>query len=510
MMFNVLLWKEIREHLMTFRFAAALVTTFMLVVISVWVLGDDYLRRRDLANTLSQTSLEMATKVFVPSQIRPVVQRPPSALSIFASGEDVHLGDAVEIRRWNVPSRADDNMTENKLLASMQPFDLSAIIVVAVSLFGVLLSYDSFSGERERGTLKLLCAFPQKRGEIFTVKFIAGSVVLALPLLVSLLCALLLLLFVHGINFNQAEWLAIALMFCSSVLYGAFFVAVGLVGSALVTRSSTSLALGLLFWTVLVILLPSAGNGLASSLHPLLNPEEISKFDQESSQEVQNKVRDFRERNNLELSSYGDSGIDGESPFYYDGLPLWFRDHMRYIGYNEQLHQQRAEQLWNLESKHLDRKREQYGISAAINSLSPAFLFRSAINSLAATDYASYADFMEQCRRYRRALMDDFRSKGFFDSHINRFFSRWEMSDMQSDEQAIKRSEEMLARYRAGTLKGPEDLWKPLPEDFAPPFSYQGGGPGIIAALGPLAAIALMTTVVFSIGFIAFIRYDVR
>ncbi len=46
-MFRVLLWKEIREHLMTFRFGAALVTTFVLVVISVWVLGEDYMRRRD-------------------------------------------------------------------------------------------------------------------------------------------------------------------------------------------------------------------------------------------------------------------------------------------------------------------------------------------------------------------------------------------------------------------------------------------------------------------------------
>ncbi len=509
-MFRVLLWKEIREHLMTFRFAAALVTTFMLVVISVWVLGEDYMRRRDLANTLSQTSMELATKVFVPSQIRPVVQRPPSALSIFAMGEDVHLGDAAEIRRWSVPTSAEDNMTENKLLASMQPFDLSAIIVVAVSLFGVLLSYDSFSGERERGTLRLLCAFPQKRGKIFAVKFLAGSLVLALPLLFSLICALLILQFVHGIGFSQEEWPAIALMFFSSMLYGAFFVAVGLVSSALVTRSSTSLALGLLFWTVLVILLPSAGNGLASSLHPLLNPEEISMFVQESSHEVRNKVRDFRSKNNLELSSYGDNGIEGESPFYYDGLPLWFRDHMRYIGYHEQLQQQRAEQIWNLDSKHLARKREQYGLSTAINSVSPAYQFRTVINSLAGTDYTSYADFMEQCRRYRRTLMDDFRSKGLFDRHINRFFSRWELSDMQSDEQVDERNKEILELYLAGKMLGPEDRWEPLPKDYAPSFSYQGGGPGIKAALWPLASIVLMTTVVFCIGFIAFTRYDVR
>ena len=324
-MFRVLLWKEIREHLMTFRFGAALITTFVLVLVSVWVLGDDFIRRRNLHNTLAKSYAESARELLTPSQLQPVVQRPPSALGIFAQGEDEHLGNAVTIRRWEVPRRADNSLTSNKLLASMPTFDLLTIFVIALSLFGVLLSYDGFSGEREHGTLKLICACPTTRGIVFAAKFVAGSVVLIIPFLLSFASGLAVLNFVHGIAFTGTQWLSIALMILAGLLYGSLFIAIGLISSALSNRSSTSLALALLFWVLGVVVIPSVGTGLASTA-PLEPPQEISRLEQTTSSDIDARARRFWRENNLELSSHGDSNIGGERPFWFDGEPQWLID----------------------------------------------------------------------------------------------------------------------------------------------------------------------------------------
>ena len=106
-MFLSLLFKEIRFHLLTFRFAAALITTLMLVVLSMWVLGDDYIRRRNTYNISVETTARQIEEVYVPSQISPTLYRPPSALSIFAQGEDRRFGNTLQVQRWEVPRRAE-------------------------------------------------------------------------------------------------------------------------------------------------------------------------------------------------------------------------------------------------------------------------------------------------------------------------------------------------------------------------------------------------------------------
>ena len=512
-MFRTLLLKEIRDHLHTFRFSAALITLFVLITVSIWALGEDFARRRDLHNQLSESYAQSASEVIVPSHIMPTVQRPPSALSIFAQGEDGHLGNAVRITRWQIPDSAANNFSSNQLLASMPTFDVLTIIIIALSLFGVLLSYDALSGERERGTLKLICAYQPKRGIIFSVKFVAGAIVLAIPFLLSFICALVILHLIHGITFSAIQWLAIFSVLLAGVLYGAAFIALGLISSAFSNRSSTSLALALLLWALVVFLIPSLGQSAAPAIKPLLPPQEISKLSQTTSHELREKKRAFIENNNLNMSSEGDSNIGGEAPFYFDGAPEWFRDVMKYIGYYEPLYQQRAEQIWALTSKHLLRKKEQFDLGCLLTTVSPAYHARKALTSLSRTDYAAFADFMEQCRRYRQALLDNFRNKDLFDRNINLFFSRRTMDEMQTREQFDLRSEDRRRRYAAGEAR--EKVWgmgslEPLSGDFAPAFQYQGSGPDIEGASWPIAALAITVILAFSFGFVAFIRYDVR
>lgn len=510
-MFGSLFWKEIREHLLTFRFGAALITTFVLVIVSVWVLGEDFVVRNNNFNQMSDSFAQQNKEVYVPSQISPVVLRPLSPLSIFAKGEDEHLGNAVQISRWSVPVDADDYLTVNNLLHSIPSFDLLTIFVFAISLFGILLSYDSICGERERGTLKMLCTNTMKRGVIFAAKFAGGVVILAVPFLLSLISALLVLQFIHGIRFIEIQWVAISLIALLGLLYGALFIGLGMICSTLANRSSVALALALLLWTLSVILIPSAGNSLAAMIVPLDSTEGLSKFVQESNTEIRTKMAEFITQNNINLSSNGSSYIGGEQPYWFDGELQWLLDHMKYIGFYEQLFQERADQLWKLYQSYIARKKEQLQLGSLLKVVSPAHLLRHSVTALAYTDYSTHAEFLEHCRRYRQAILDDFRNKGLFDRNIHGFFTRYEMSDFASEEIIEQRIQERRRRADSGD----EFAWRiesfgALPANYFPPFDYSGGGPNFEAALWPTASLALMIIGIFALGFVVFIRYDVR
>lgn len=509
-MFKTLLFKEIREHLLTFRFSAALITTFVLVVVSVWVLGDDFVARNDDFNRMADSFAIRNREVYVPSQISPVVLRPLSPLSIFAQGEDANLGNAVQIHRWSVPDEADDYLTSNSLLHAMLSFDLLSIFVFAISLFGILLSYDAFSSERERGTLKLLCAYNLKRGVIFAVKFLAGVIVLTIPFAISFISSLLVLQFVQGVSFTGVQWLAIASMLAVGMVYGAVFIALGISCSAVAQRSSNSLALALLLWTLVVILIPSSGNGLAATITPLNSSEEISKFYQETSTEIAKKKDEFIETNNLDLSSNGSSNIGGSAPYWFEGQLEWLQDHMKYIAFYEKLYQERADQVWNISRKHIDRKQEQYKVGSLLKVVSPAFQLRKAMSALANTDYATHTAFMEQCRRYRRAILNEMENKELFGKNVHRFFTRYEL-DQFSQEQIEQRNAERRKRSEAGD----EYAWRiesfgRLPDDYVPSFEYSGGSPHFDTALWSGGALAVLTIIIFAIGLALSVRYDVR
>jgi len=509
--FGSLFWKEIREHLMTFRFGAALITTFALVMVSVWVLGEDFVVRNNNFNQMSDSFAQQNREVYVPSQISPVVLRPLSPLSIFAKGEDEHLGNAVQISRWSVPVDADDYLTVNDLLHSIPSFDLLTIFVFAISLFGILLSYDSICGERERGTLKMLCSNNTKRGVIFTAKFAGGVVILAVPFLLSLISALLVLQFIHGIRFIEIQWVAISLIALLGLLYGALFIGLGMICSTLANRSSVALALALLLWTLSVILIPSAGNSLAATIVPLESTEGISKFVQESGSEIRSKMSEFITENNINLSSNGSSGIGGATPYWFDGRLEWLLDHMKYIGFYEQLYQDRADQLWKLYQSYIARKKEQFQLGSLFKVVSPAHLLRHSVTALAFTDYATHSAFLEHSRRYRQAILDDLRNKGLFDRNINKFFTRWEMSEFATEESNRRRQEELRRKIEStDDFVWMRDAFSVLPEDYILPFNYQGGQPNFEAALWPTASLALMIIGIFALGFVVFIRYDVR
>ena len=72
---------------------------------------------------------------------------------------------------------------------------------------GLIFAYDAIAGERERGTLRLVLAQPIGRGQILLAKYISAMACLLVPLILSLLFALLLL--TRSIPLSAADFLRV-------------------------------------------------------------------------------------------------------------------------------------------------------------------------------------------------------------------------------------------------------------------------------------------------------------
>jgi Cu-processing system permease protein len=129
---------------------------------------------------------------------------------------------------------------------------LSTLSVYLVPLIALLLSFDAFAGETDRGTLQLLVTYPVERWQILVGKFSAQLAVLTLAVVVG-----------FGIT-TGAVWAAdgvaeeslahLVRLTLTASLLGAGFLAVGNCISASVRQPGTAASLAIAVWVVAVVM----------------------------------------------------------------------------------------------------------------------------------------------------------------------------------------------------------------------------------------------------------------
>ena len=138
------------------------------------------------------------------------VDRPPNPLSIFQCGvgstarqfhplSGIRLCRPFGIRNPIVPITRSLNLFSN--------VDLVLIFQVILSLLALLFAHDAIAGEREAGTLRLTMTNPVSRSIILLAKYVSAMVCLILPLVMSVLLALLLFSLSGSILLSGDDWI---------------------------------------------------------------------------------------------------------------------------------------------------------------------------------------------------------------------------------------------------------------------------------------------------------------
>ncbi|MDD9974039.1 MAG: ABC transporter permease subunit [Candidatus Poribacteria bacterium] len=437
-MLKTLIRRELLDNLMTFRFAAVLLITLLLVVANTVVLVQDYEQRLESYNDAVKMHRQDLRNSKTYSTAYLFVDRAPNPLSIFNIGLDKRLGNLIGIYHGFMPTLWDAQMhgTDNPFIAFFFSIDIVFVFEVILSLMGLIFAYDAIAGERERGTLRLVLAQPIGRGQILLAKYISAMACLLVPLILSLLFALLFL--TRSIPLSIADFLRIAGIVFTSFAYLSLFYLIGLLISVATRRTGTALMLAMFVWGFLVLVYPNL-------IRVTVNPGGDIQARVKTAQNQIQQILDTYERERQKFLEK--EGIAGETSefskalgFYHqaDVDPVTLMTYIenmsviseirpdfekyvplakRYYNFVGPLVTQTVEKAWRVRKQALDEIYvRQATTDRILLKLSPIGIYDAATQAWAGTDLSGLRDFFDTARRYRKVVIDYLYAKDAFSS----------------------------------------------------------------------------------------------
>ena len=497
-MLTTLIRRELLDNLMTFRFAAAVFVMLLLVVANTAVLLKDYERRLADYNTAVEKSKQNLRKTKTYSAGELYVNRPPNPLSLFNVGLDKRLGNKIEVSHAFVPSLWDATMhgADNPLLNLFTSIDIVFIFEVVLSLLALIFAYDAIAGESERGTLRLMLTHPVRRGQMLLAKYIGAMVCLLVPLLISLLFAVILLTTSPTFSLSMQDFLRIVGIVLSSIAYLSVFYLIGLLISAATRRTGTALMLSMFAWGFLVLVYP---NMILAATNRPDRPEERMASDfnriKQIWKEFDRERKQFLAREVVSFHLPGATGYDFEDTKDDLSILQYYNQSGLHI---EALKEEAEPRLPHIQNYHrflgprtintaartwLIRKPTLEAVfvhpanmDRAWLRLSPVGIYDAATQAWAGTDLNGIQDFFTAIQQHQQAVHDYFFDKKVFGSR------QWFAAD-----------------------KGAVD-WDVLPQ-----FSFQRSDIGVNAkrALPDVCLLLMVNIVLFAIIFLIFVKSEV-
>lgn len=271
-MLRKLIWKEVLGHVLSTRFAFSVTVAGVLMLSSTWVLLGHYHDQvasyqafaAEHARQIGSYETGAETPLAALSMGGRILDRRPPALSFLVSGVYRDLPRSFWISAYDGPS-PETNLVENRLRDLFELVDFRFIVGVVFALLALVLSYDAVNGERQAGTLRMIFANPVRIGEVLVAKWISLTGVLGVAFLVSFLGSLLLAAFDPLVSLGGTSPLRLLGLAALSLLYLAVFIGLGIFLSTLFASPSTSIAMGLAAWVLLVFVVPGAAAYLGAS-----------------------------------------------------------------------------------------------------------------------------------------------------------------------------------------------------------------------------------------------------
>jgi len=441
--------KEIQNGFLNLRVPFTLLLVTAVMASTSFLFLEDYQQQladhdrntKDNLQKVSQRAVESErplTSVF--SRSHQWVYRAPSRLAFLAAGHEKDLPNAFEVNAFTIrnPTR---RLRENSLLV-----------------------YNSISGERESGTLRLSMSNPVPRSTLLLGKYMGIMIMLIVPLLTGMLISMIIITTSSKTNLADADWLRILIMLFLSLLYLSIFVLLGLFISSSIRSSSASLVILLLVWTVIVVVIPSVTGVIATRFSKLPSDRTLSlsvesaqkKADQEYGarhpESARNLSGSWFSRDSLGKHLYRNDATMAVYKDYWDGMVANVQS-----GYN-------------------------------VTRISPCVIYRRAVESTVGTGIDHYESFIKQIWQYKSLLRD------FLISHHPLDFHKQYVS---GDEQ--RKAFQACSKVKFTGADVPRFHDDPIP-----------AGDAMRNSLWDIVILFMFNFVFFMAAYISFLRRDVR
>lgn len=372
--------KDFLLNLLSVRFLIGFALCVVIIPFTVIISVDDYLNKMKVYETEYKAAENDLKSQRVWSFVRPTVVEKPAPLSIFSNGIKDNIGNKVKISFDTYPlfPTGHTSTRDNPLLNAFFSIDFSRVIAILISLLALVFAYDTFTKEKEEGTMKLSFTGQVSRISFFFGK-LCGLLLTLLPILFfCYLLACIIVLVNAEISFSGSDWIGIMLLFLASIVYMLVFILIGMFISSLVKSSSSAIIISLLSWVFFLFLIPSISIYLVQTLAKTQLYDNvksaIDEYDREFENEIGAKHAEFYQEFGLVTGfawyingSDFDNGVEmyGIFNIMYDKYlklnPWWSRVALEY-----------ADKKWNIQKNYLD----QWKSNKNCNRLFPVYLHR--------------------------------------------------------------------------------------------------------------------------------------
>jgi ABC-type transport system involved in multi-copper enzyme maturation permease subunit len=475
-MLKTIIKKEIQNNIFSFRFLTSFVLLLVIVPVTVFILTNDYLRRID-EYSLRQTEIENYMKNYahfnrVQNVIRPTQPPLPFYSLIRGISQDVNI----------------EEFDDDPLPVMFPLIDLVFIVTILMSLIALIFSYDSVSGEKEDGTLKLILSNDIPRSKVILGKIMGGILTLFIPFLFSLVVGLLIVALHPRVSWKGADWGALGLIVVGSALYFGFFYGLGVFISSRHHSSSSSIMTSLFAWVLLVLVVPNLSPYVASFISPASSrikiARETSRITDTERDDLGNKL--VKERLGELVKKYpvlAENLSEAETkkrvakdPAYREAYQA--RTHEVQAAWDEanRIQNEKADRIWREVSR---KEAAQTDLSRYLSMVSPFSDFTYLATDLSSTGIRNEAHFGQVSDLFWQAYADYSRQK----------IEALQKKDPSTDwwNTAVDMSDRPRFRYQQEALSG-----------------------RVQATLPAFAVLIICGLILFLAAYFSFIRYDVR
>lgn len=471
--FLTLLQKEILDLVLSIRFLVLLMLCALLIPLSLYVNSQTY--ERWLADYNEQLKIESTLRS---SRSGWSGTRPPSPLAVFANGVETSLPKGFSIQpnqiQMDKPRSYGDPIYE-----IFGRIDFLFVVQAVLSLIAFLFAFDSISGEKEMGTLRLCLANAVPRYKILLGKFAGGMLILVVPFLIATGIGLIVLTATGYPLFDHNLWTKVLLMVVASIVYISTFYVLGMVISSLTHQSKTTLIVLMLIWVVFVLAVPRLSIIVAGMIRPVESDAVIALRKKLLVEHIQQEKG--RALKDLYFAKARQKGL-AEGALTFDANDPEFVRRRNEIA--KPFEARMRDELAKIDEDHQRKKQRQLHLARNIARISPASVFAYVMTDMADTGETVKVRFFDAVRRHY-ARMDRL------------VFSRM-YQDLITDEGH--------SWGFGGTLPGEE-----LPEK--PPrfaFRFPEISESLAHSLPDVALLVIYALLFFIVAHVAFIGYDVR
>ena len=427
--------RELYDNLNSLRFALATVLLLGLMLTNAIVHLREHPERvqryrEDVSEYQNHIASHAANSLYDLAQKGPgYLYKKPSDLRFCADGGEAFMSDRAWAghHRWSVgtlksfwiltyPSATPN---QDNVRPDVTKVDWGFIIGYVLSLVALLFTFNSISGEREHGTLRLTLANAIPRHTVLIGKFFGAFVSINIPFILAVLINLLVISTSSDVYLGSETWGRLGIVLFIGVLYTCLFLALGLLVSTRVQRSAVSLVILLLVWVVFVVFMPStlaliAGRSTSSG-----------------------PTYDFYERTSKARDELrGDYFRRYEEP---EGSTRRIQLDGAYVTED-------AERQEQLHTERLNQRISEVHRARTITRISPVTIVQHLFEAFAGTGFERHLQFLENVQSYARQFRDFINDTDRTDPESLRIFGAREgMSKKPVNPEAVPKFEDMLS-----------------------------------------------------------------